>query len=292
MASVKLPHAAIAFLLMTLSSPLAFSQDSGAPAPTENDHLSRILDSWVQNSSQIKTLSARFLRRDHRPGFGQQEHYYDVRWKDSGKAVISIQAVENRGKITDVERVVWTTHDVWQYEPRKKEIVHWSMEQVADYEQFRSVLTHYWAGRMAGNQFDLIFTSLRSPRAIDPLPFLIDMREIVERKRYAFELEESAKPGTIVVRATPLQHDQKSLYNDVVITLDNERRLPVTLEYRRGRRDKDTRHYTLLQAQLDQPIDDATFEPEIPKGWRVQSPKEQPANRSRIPTSPGSSRSL
>ena len=161
---------------------------------------------------------------------------------------------------------------MWQYENRKKEIVHWSLEQVREYEEFRSMLTDYWPARLAGNQFDLIFVSLSSPKAVDPLPFLIDMREVVARKRFAFELAGSASADQITIRGTPLKHDQKSLYHDVLITLDKERCLPVALEYRRGRHDRDTRHYTLLDVRLDQPMDDASLEPEIPKGWRVQSP--------------------
>jgi hypothetical protein len=101
---------------------------------------------------------------------------------------------------------------------------------------------------------------------------LIDMREIVARKQFAFELAPSAKPDQIIVRATPLKHRENSLYHDVMITLDKERCLPVALEYQRGLRGRDTRHFTLLEVQLDQPIDDASLEPEVPKGWRVQSP--------------------
>jgi outer membrane lipoprotein-sorting protein len=274
MSSGNSRSAALAVITIALSGPLAFSQDFRTPAAKKTGELSKILDTWMRNSSQIKTLSARFRRYDHRPGFGHQEYLYEVRWKDSGKAAINIQAVESHGKMTVVERVIWTTHDVWQYEPRKKEILHWSMEQVSDYEGFRSMLTHHWAGRMTGNQFDLIFTALRSPKDVDPLPFLIDMREIVAKKRFAFELAPSANPDQIVIRATPLSHDQKSLYNDIVITLDKERCLPVALEYQRGIRGRDTRRFTILEVRLDQPIDDAELAPEIPKGWRVQSPAE------------------
>jgi len=274
MANVKLRGATLAVMMIALSVSRAFSQDSSKPAPPRNAELQTILDTWGRNSSQIKTLSAKFLRHDHRPGFGHQEYVYEVRWKDSGRAMINIEALVKQDKKIEMERVVWTTHDVWQYEARKKEVVHWSMEQVGEYEEFRSMLTDYWASRLAGNQFDLIFTSLRSPKDVDPLPFLIDMREIVAKKQFAFELTRSANPDQIVVRATPLQHDQKSLYNDVMITLDKERCLPVALEYQRGRRGRDTRHYTLLDVQLDQPIDDAALEPEIPNGWRVQSPSK------------------
>jgi outer membrane lipoprotein-sorting protein len=94
----------------------------------------------------------------------------------------------------------------------------------------------------------------------------------VAKKQFAFELAEIASPDRVVVRATPLKHDQKSLYNDVMVTLDKRRCLPVALEYQRGHHGRDTRHFTFLDVQIDQPMDDATFEPEIPKGWRVQSP--------------------
>jgi hypothetical protein len=274
MASVRHFCIPTTFLLLTLSAPVAFSQDARTLAPNQDADLGRILDIWVRNSSQIKTLSAKFVRHDHRPVFGHQEYHYDVRWKDSGRAVINIEAVANHGETTDLQRIVWTTRDVWQYEAYKKEILHWSLEQAADYEKFRSMLTHYWIGRMPGNQFDLIFTSLRSPKDVDPLPFLLDMREIVARKQYGFELAKSANPNKIVVRATPLKHDQKALYNDVLITLDKERCLPVALEYQRGRHSKDTRHYTLMEIQLDQPIDDVALEPEVPNGWKVQSPSK------------------
>jgi outer membrane lipoprotein-sorting protein len=272
MCNVVSRAAAFALLAIALATPRAFTQSSRAPAPKKAGDLSVILDTWVRNSAQIKTLSAKFLRHDHRPVFGHQEYIYEARWKDSGKAVINIEEVMNHGKQTELERIVWTARDVWQYEAHKKEVLHWSLEQAADYEEFRSMLTHYWAGRMAGNQFDLIFTSLKSPKAVDPLPFLIDMQEIVAKKQFGFELAAGAKPGQIVVRARPLQHDQKSLYSDVMITLDKERCLPVAIEYQRGLRAKDTRHYTLLEVQLNKPIDDAAFEPKVPTGWKVQSP--------------------
>lgn len=274
MANIKLRVVTLTLLTIVLAGPPVFSQSSRTPAPRQNAELPVILETWVRSSSQIKTLSAKFLRHDHRPAFGHQEYLFEVRWKDSGKAMINIEAVVKQDKRMELERIVWTAHDVWQYEARKKEIRHWSMEQVGEYEEFRSMLTDYWAGRMTGNQFDLIFTSLSSPKNVDPLPFLIDMQEVVAKKQFAFELAASANPDQIVVRATPLQHDQKALYNDVMITLDKKRCLPVALEYQRGRRGHDTRRYTLLEVQLDQPIDDAVLEPEIPKGWRVQSPSK------------------
>ena len=101
MSNVKSRGATLAVMAITLASPRAFSQDSSTRAPKHTTELRSILDTWVRNSSQIKTLSARFLRRDHRPGFGQQEYLYEVRWKDSGKAAINVQAVARQGKITE-----------------------------------------------------------------------------------------------------------------------------------------------------------------------------------------------
>jgi outer membrane lipoprotein-sorting protein len=265
---------AVGVLAVVFAAREAAAQDSpiSEPRKAEAAELDGIVDTWVKNSAQIKTLSAKFLRHDHRGSFGHQEYLYDLRWKYTGKATIEIEAVVHQGKTTELERVVWTGHDVWQYVPRKKEVVHWSMEQIGEYQGFRSTLTDYWAGRRAGSQFDLILRLLHTAKGVDPLPFLIDMREIVAKKQFAFELAQSANPDQIVVRATPLLPEQKSLYDEVMITLDKERCLPVAIEYQRGRRTKDTRHYTLLEVQLDPPIDDSTFDPEIPKGWKVQSP--------------------
>ena len=106
MAAVKSRAATIAVMTIALAGPRAFSQDSRPPAPKRAAELQGILDAWVRNSSQIKTLSARFLQHIHRPGFGHQEYVYDVRWKNSGKAAINIQAVVRNGKMTDLEGVV------------------------------------------------------------------------------------------------------------------------------------------------------------------------------------------
>jgi len=68
----------------------------------------------------------------------------------------------------------------------------------------------------------------------------------------------------------PLGPDQKSLFKDILITLDRERCLPIAAVYRRGWRGKDIRQFTLTEVNLDRPIADAAFEPQKLEGGRFK----------------------
>jgi hypothetical protein len=274
MRSVTLRCVVLAILAVAFSDSKGFAQQPSRSAPVRTAELDGILDTWARNSAQINTLSCKFARRDIRPGFGRHDFLYTVRWKNSGKADVNIDEIVGPNKSQQRERLLWSEREVWEFTPSKKEVRLWPMEQVREYEAFRAMVKDYWAGRLAGNQFDLIFGSLSSPKEVDPLPFLIGMKDVLAKKRFTYEFFAGAEPRQLVVRATPVQTSPKSLFNDVLITLDNERLLPVALEYRRGRLNRDTRRYTLLEVQLNQAIDDATFEPHIPNGWRLEKERD------------------
>ncbi len=263
-----------AVLALTLTGPRVMAQQASAPAAERSAELNNLLNTWARNSSQIHTLSCKFMRRDFRPGFGRREFLYTVRWKDSGKADVNIEAILSPNKTQQVQRLVWTGREVWDFMPYKKEIQVWPMDKIGEYEEFREMVQDYWAGRLTGNQFDLIFASLSSPKEVDPLPFLIGMKDVVAKKQFTYERLTSADPTQLVVCATPVKTNPKPLFNDVMITLDKDRCLPVALEYRRGIWGKDTRRYTILEVRLDQPIDDASFEPHIPEGWHIKKERD------------------
>ena len=91
------------------------------------------------------------------------------------------------------------------------------------------------------------------------------MKTTIARKLYSFELLEDSDPDRLVVRATPRNEALKQLYDHVLITLDRERHLPVAVEYQRGWRGMDSRHYTLVAIKLDQPISDDKLSVKRPK---------------------------
>ncbi len=270
MRSITLRGVVFAVLAVAFGAASALAQQPTRSRPDRSAELKSILDTWARNSAQIQTLSCKFMRRDIRPGFGRHDFLYTVRWRDTGKADVNIDEILGPNKSQQRERLLWSGREVWEFMPYKKEVQLWPMEKIGEYEEFRAMVQDYWAGRLTGNQFDLIFAPLGNPKELDPLPFVIDMKDVLAKKRYTYEFFAGAEPRQLVVRATPVQTSPKPLFNDVLITLDDERLLPVALEYRRGRLNRDTRRYTLLEVQLNQPIDDASFEPHIPNGWHLE----------------------
>src|SRR5579883_2253738 len=127
-----------------------------------------------------------------------------------------------------------------------------------------------WAYGWIGNEFVWIFPTLRDPKAVDPLPFLIGLKENLAKNRFRFERLEDPDPKRFLLRATPLTPDLKSWYNDILITLESERFLPISLVYRRGRRGKETRQYTFHEITLNSSTADAAFEPQEPRGWEIK----------------------
>jgi hypothetical protein len=225
----------------------------------------------VQHSSQIKTLSAKFSRKDKGSAFGAMEFLYEVHWNNSGQAVLDVECVAGKDKAAFRRRVVWTGREVWEYLAYKKEIRVQTMDQVRRYALFQEeVLKKSWGGQLMGNQFDLIFTTLYNPKEVDPLPLWVGMKDIVAQKQFRFDLLDASHPERLVIRATPLDPDQKSLFKEILITLDRERCLPIAVAYERGWRGKDIRQFTLIEANLDRPIADAVFEPQKPEGWKIQ----------------------
>ena len=203
---------------------------------------------------------------------GSMNLIYDINWKDSGQAAVIIKEAGRKNGPDFVDRIVWTGHEVWDFNPRKKEVDVYTKEKLKDYEAFRAMMLISGWGRFVGNQFDFIFPALGNPKEIDPLPFFVGMKTTLARKLFRFELLEDSDPDRLVVRATPLTDFQKQLYDHVLITLDRERHLPVAVEYQRGWRGRDSRHYTLVAIKLDQPISDDKFVTQKPKGWAIKSP--------------------
>ncbi len=272
---LKLRHvaAAVMAIALTVAGGEVFAQEHARSPSAGAVSVNAILDAWVQHSSRIRSLSATLSRTHNRSRFGAREFIYEICWNDSGQAALNIEWVAGKDKTEFFDRVVWTGREVWQYRPHSKEIMVWPMDRIGEYEDFRDDLQKYWVTRwLGGSGFDLIFPALANPKDVDPLPFLVGMRETVARKLFKFELIENADPSRFVVRATPVAPDLKASYNEVLITLDRKRCLPVAVEYQSGWRSRDIRRYTILKIQLDAPIADSVFEPLKPKGWEIKSP--------------------
>jgi outer membrane lipoprotein-sorting protein len=271
-----------AIVAMVFSGIPAFSQQPKATTPARAAELDAILDAWAQQSSQIKTLSAKFVRRQKRIAWSTMEFRYDVIWKDSGQAVLNIDQVARKDKTEAFDRIVWTGREVWQYNPRKKEIEVSSKAEVAQYEIFRGWITASGWGRLAGNMFDVIFPTLANPKYVEPLPFVIGVKDIVAKKLFQFELVDDSDPERIRLRATPLKPELQALFNDILITLDRKRFVPIAIDYERDWKGRDSRHYTFLDINLNPSLADSTFEPRKPSGWVIKEDDRQaesaPAN--------------
>jgi outer membrane lipoprotein-sorting protein len=260
---------AIAFSVACAS---AFSQQAGRSRPAKRSEVDAVVDAWVQQSSRIKSLSATFVRTGK--GLGTNEYRYELQWKDSGQAVLETVQVGRSNKTEEFERVIWTGKEIWQYLAPRKEIVVWDLRKAAEYEAFRESIKQSWARRLAGSRFDLIFSALADPREVEPLPFLIGMRENAARKRLKFELVGSPDPMRIALIATPLDQGLKASYDKVVITLEREHYLPTELVYHKGWNPRDAIHYRLLEIKLDPVIPESAFEPRRLKGWSIKSPDD------------------
>jgi outer membrane lipoprotein-sorting protein len=273
MSSVKQRFVAVATLAIAITGVSAFSQQSDGSQRANTVELNAIIDACVKSSARIKSLSARFSRKDKRRSLSDTgEFIYEVLWKDSGQADLKIEATVRKGKPELFERIIWTGREVWRYNPRRKEIEVSSLDEIGHYEEFRQWIGESWWNRWLGNSFDLIFPTLSNPREVDPLPFLIGMKAIVAKKLFKFErLDDNDSPG-LLIRATPLNPELRTSFNDILITLDKERYLPIAIEYRRGWRNKDTRRYTFLEVKLDLPLANSSFEPHKPEGWQIKSP--------------------
>ncbi|HEX4070437.1 MAG TPA: hypothetical protein VHX68_04690 [Planctomycetaceae bacterium] len=264
--------AAVLTVTCSLTAVRAFPPPPARPTAAKAEDLNAILSDWAENSSRIKTLSAQLSRNDRRPLLGSMNLIYDFNWKDTGQAVVIIKEAGHKKGPNFVDRIVWTGQEVWQFNPRKKEVEVYTKDRLKDYEVFRAmILTSGW-GRFVGNQFDFIFPALGNPKEIDPLPFFVGMKATLARKSFRFELVDDGDPDRLVVRATPLSEALKQIYDHVLITLDRERHLPVAVEYQRGWRGRDTRHYTLVAVKLDQPINDDLFVAQKPNGWKFKTP--------------------
>ena len=138
-----------------------------------------------------------------------------------------------------------------------------------EYGAFREEIKTSFPGRIMGSRTDLIFPNLRSPKDVDPLPFLIGFDENVAKKRFRFELLESTDPKQYSIRATPLEPALKSSYSEVIVTLHRERLLPIAFEYHTGRGGREILHYRFLKVAIDPVLADDTFEPRKPEGWTI-----------------------
>jgi hypothetical protein len=270
---VMIRRVGVAVLAITfaISGARAFPQKGATQAAARAEDLSSILDAWVQDSSRIKALAAKFSRKDSRRRNAFMDLVYDIRWKDSGQAVLNIEPSVRKSESGFEARIFWTGRDVWQYNPRRKEIIIWTKDGLGEYAEFRRSIQESWWGRFMGNTFEFIFPALGDPKEIDPLPFLIEMKGIMAKRQFRFELLENSDDDRFVLRATPLDPVLKSSYDHVIVTLDRERHLPIVVEYQRGWRGNDRRRYTLLSIEVDRPIDDASLVPRKLKGWTVTS---------------------
>ena len=106
----------------------------------------------------------------------------------------------------------------------------------------------------------------------EPLTFVIGMKEVVDRRQFTFELFDRSDPERLVIRATLINPAQNTTFDHIFITLDRARFLPVAIEYQKGWGGKDSRQFTLVSIELDQPIDDSAFVPQKPAGWTIKAP--------------------
>jgi hypothetical protein len=272
MAQPTCRRAAVASLaIVTLAGGRVFAQQNST-SPAASPQLGALLDAWVQHSSQIKSFSVTFKRRDERPGFGAQQYIYKILWTDSGRAIVQIEWLDKKDKAELGERFIWTGREVWTYTAhgKKKEILVRNMDQIHAEDAFTLGMKASWGGRLAGNQFDVIFPLLSDPKQIDPLPFWVGMKELVAKKQFSFTLLDASDPERPVLRATPVRTDSRSSDRDILITLDRAHGLPIAVSFQRGWRDKDKRQFTVVEAHLNPPISDAAFEPPKPAGWEIK----------------------
>ncbi len=261
-------------LSVTTATVSAQSPDSQRP---RTDDPSAILAAWAQHSAQINSISAQFSRTGKGLGFGSVEYRYTLKWKKTGQAVLDIAELKRKNKTEPVERLLWTGtgKEVWFYHTYKKEIEVMQPDEVKDYTGFRAMMKitplSNW---LLGSRFDLIFPALHDPKEFDPLPFLLGFNDVNARKRFRFELLESADPKRFVIRATPLEGLSKLSYSSVLITLHSKRFLPVSLEYHTGRGGREILRYTFLDVSIDPVLADNVFEPRKPDGWKFQSQRD------------------
>ena len=128
--------AAVLTVTCSITAVRAFPPPQANPKPARAEDLNSILTAWAENSSHIKTLSAQLSRKDWRPLFGSMNLIYDINWKDSGQAAVIIKESGRKNGPELVDRIVWTGHEVWRYNPRKKEIDVFANEGLKDYEVF------------------------------------------------------------------------------------------------------------------------------------------------------------
>ena len=79
----------------------------------------------------------------------------------------------------------------------------------------------------------------------------------------------------------------------IFITLNRKRHLPLAVEYQKGWGGKDSRQYTLVAVQLDQPIDDGLFAPKKLAGWTMKSAsgsEQSGPGRTQVPNTAGRDR--
>jgi hypothetical protein len=259
-------------VVVTVTDSRAFAQQPFDQVPFADAKFNAILEGWLTASSQVKTLTAKFKRIDRRPLHAPTEYEYQIRWKNSGLASISIEQTGRKRPSEFDARIVWTGSEVWEYRVPKKEITVYKDKDLRDHEVFRLWLRSTGWGRFAGNQFDTIFLALGNPKVFEPLTFVIGMKEVVDRRQFTFELFDRSDPERLVIRATLINPAQNTTFDHIFITLDRARFLPVAIEYQKGWGGKDSRQFTLVSIELDRPIDDSVFVPQKPAGWTFKAP--------------------
>jgi outer membrane lipoprotein-sorting protein len=271
MAHLKMPCGVVAGLAIafSLASAPAYPQQPSTPRPTGTQEIDTVVAAWARNSSQIKTLSAQFSRTGRGLGYGSIEYRSTLNWKQSGQAVLETVQVMKNNKTEPFEQIVWTGKEIWLFHPYKKAIEVFRPDRMDEYGALREEIKTSFPGRFIGSRMDLIFPVLRSPKDVDPLPFLIGFDENVAKKRFRFELLQSTDPKQYVIRATPLEPTLKSSYSEVILTLHRERFLPMAFEYHTGRGGREILHYRFLKVALDPVLADDVFEPRKPEGWKI-----------------------
>jgi TIGR03009 family protein len=237
-------------------APAEGGQAQNVPAPIDPKKLEVLLNTWEQNSANLRTLDVRMTRTDRSPAWDEDDHYEgramfktpNRAWLDfrKEKEVKDPKTGAKTLKFVPHERIVCTGTEVWQYRCDTSQIFIYPLEK--DVQQ----------------------------RALEegPLPFLFNFKVAEAKKRYVMTLVDDA-PGAPTIRIIPLLEIDKQSFKVAWVTLDRQ----VFLLPRRiflvapdGKSSKDFQLQLAPQvANCD--VRDENFRPdtrpEATKGWKI-----------------------
>jgi TIGR03009 family protein len=243
-------------------APAGEVQGQNLPAPIDPKKLEVLLNTWEQNSANLKTLDVRMTRTDRSPAWDEDDHYEgramfktpNRAWLDfrKQKEVKDQKTGARTQKFIPHERIVCTGTEVWQYRCDTSQIFIYPLEK--DVQQ----------------------------RALEegPLPFLFNFKVAEAKKRYMMTLVDDAPSGPTIRIIPRLPIDQESFKVTWVILnrqvmLDRQvfllpRRIFLVLPD--GKSSKDFQ-LQLTPQVANCEVRDENFQPdtrpEATKGWKI-----------------------